>query len=297
MATRHHRGTAVEVLDLIVDAAGEGRRTVQPDTALRECERAHDRWAARLVSEIPVRDGDLDPDCVDRLVIGVHREIDRLSKASFHGPRVRALLWPMVQHVRDAGHPPPYRVVDHGCGTGYLVRWLAEHGAPLDVELVGIDTDPVLVDEATRQADRQGLACRFAVGDALEPDPDATVILSTALLHHLEPDQLVDYFAAQERGSAAGFLHIDLRAGPLTVLGITLSHAVLMRLSASRHDGIRSAQRAHPLDVLLDAVHAASEFSVVCGGLRPFDPLGPMLTVLQGTRAPAHTAQGRGRTP
>lgn len=293
MATRSARNNSVEVLDLIVDADGHGRRPVRRDVALRGCDRAHDRWAARLVSSIPSRDGELDPECVDRLLIGVHREIDRLSKASFHGPRVRAVLWPTIQSLRESGHPPPYRVVDHGCGTGYLIRWLAEHGTPDDVELVGIDIDPVLIGEATRLAEHQGLDCRFALGDALQPDFGATVILSTALLHHLEPSELLDYFAAQARGSAVGFLHIDLRPTLLTVLGIALTHALLMRLSASRHDGIRSAQRAHPLPVLLESVRAASEFSVVSGGLGALDPLSPMLTVLQGTRLVSRSGRAR----
>lgn len=275
----------VEVLDVIVDVSGHRNRPVARDGALRRCERAGDQWARRLVASVPAREGFFESARVNELVIDVHREIDRLSRAARHGPRVRAALWPMVMVLRESGVAPPYRIVDHGCGTGYLLRWLAAHGTPPDVELVGVDLNPILVAEATRLAADAGLACRFEVGDALEPDHDAALIVSTALLHHLDAEELRGYFAAQAQGSATGFLHIDLRPTHLTVLGIALVHYLLMRVAVSRHDGIRSAQRAHPTSTLVAAARsAAGDFSVASGGLHPLDPLGPMLSVLTGLR-------------
>ena len=47
----------VEVLDLIVDPAGE---SVRQDTAMRRCELADDAWASRLVASLPTQDGVLD---------------------------------------------------------------------------------------------------------------------------------------------------------------------------------------------------------------------------------------------
>ena len=277
----------VEVLDLIVDLAGDHRRSVQREDAVDRCRAADDRWASRLVAGLPAPGGVLEEASVDDLVLGVHREIDRLSAVARNGPRIANALYPMIQVLAETGHAPPYRVVDQGCGTGHVVRWLAAHGMPDGVELVGVDVNPHLVAEATRLADRAGLACRFEVGDALDPDHGATIIMSTALLHHLSSEELVAYFAAQEAGSAVGFMHLDLRAGPLTVLGVALVHRVLMRLPVSRPDGIRSAQRAHRRGVLLEAARTgAPDFAVATGGLRITDPLAPMLTLLTGLRGP-----------
>ena len=125
MATRSARNNSVEVLDLIVDADGHGRRPVRRDVALRGCDRAHDRWAARLVSSIPSRQR-LIPS-VDRLLIEVHREIDRLSKPRSTGLGSERCCGRRSSRCGNrATHRPT--VVDHGCGTGYLIRWLAEHG-------------------------------------------------------------------------------------------------------------------------------------------------------------------------
>ena len=275
----------VEVLDLIVDPAGE---SVRQDTAMRRCELADDAWASRLVASLPTQGGVLEKAPINHLLIGVHREIDRLSQAARHGPRVRRALFPMIEMLRESGHPPPYRIVDQGCGTGFIIRWLAAHDLPEAVELVGVDLNPVLVAEARRLAHAAGLDCRFEVGDALRPDHEATVIMSTALLHHLTPEELVAYFAAQEDGAAVGCLHLDLRPGLMTVVGIALVHRLLMRLPVSRHDGIRSAQRAHGASALVEAARAgAPAFSVSTGGFGPADPLAPMLTMLTALRTRA----------
>jgi SAM-dependent methyltransferase len=281
-------GHGVEVLDLIVDLDRAGANPVRVDAALHSCELAHDDWASRLIASIPARDGVLEQDPIDDLVIGVHREIDRLSSVARHGPRVRDALRPLIETLRAAGHPPPYRIVDQGCGTGYIIRWLAADGVPDDVELVGVDVNPLLVDEARRLAADGGLACRFEIGDALEPDHEATVIVSTALLHHLSPADLVSYFTAQARGAAVGYLHIDLRPGAPTVLGVALVHGLLMRLPVSRHDGIRSAQRAHSPSVLAEAAQAgAPGFTRSTARFRLLDPLAPMLTMIAGLRTPS----------
>lgn len=255
---------------------------------MRLCELADDAWASRLVASLPTQDGVLERAPIDLLTIRVHWEIDRLSQVARHGPRVRNALFPMIEMLRESGHPPPYRIVDQGCGTGFIIRWLAAHDLPEGVELAGSDLNPVLVAEARRLAHAAGLDCRFKVGDALRPDHEATVTMSTGLLHHLAPEELVAYFAAQADGAAVGYIHVDLRPGLTRVLGVALVHGLLMRLPVSRHDGIRSAQRAYTASALAEAARVgAPTFSVSTGGFRPSDPLAPMLTMLTGLRTPA----------
>ena len=209
-------------------------------------------------------DGVLDPDHVDRLLVAVHGEIQRLSEEFLHGARVWRLAAPLVAAVREARGSGPVRVVDLGCGTGYVVRWLASHldaelTAP-DVELVGVDLDPVLVDEAARLAAAEDLRCSFVHGDALAPAVAADVVLSTGVLHHLRGADLERLFALHEESGAAGFVHIDFQPSWLAPLGAWLFHRTRMRQPVARHDGIRSAQRAHDAALLAAVVtrHAPS---------------------------------------
>ena len=44
--------------------------------------------------------------------------------------------------------PSPQRILDVGCGTGYLLRQLAER-APEAIELAGIDPAPAMIDTAS----------------------------------------------------------------------------------------------------------------------------------------------------
>lgn len=78
------------------------------------------------------------------------------------------------------------RVLDYGCGNGYVLQQFARHGA----EVHGIDlTDrAVALSEARFRA--RGLTGRFTRGDGLTiPYPDATfdVVTSMGVLHHI-PD-------------------------------------------------------------------------------------------------------------
>src|SRR6478735_1954722 len=162
--------------------------------------------AARIVSRLPVTEGDvLDMRHVDALGIRVHAELQRLAEELLLWRRVRATLAPLLVDLRHRASvaaasgesvPRPLRIVDVGCGLGYVVRALAARGdLGADVELVGVDLNPVLVGEARRLAQVEGLAARFVVGDALDPgvavdDGAITLVISTGLLHHLPADAL-----------------------------------------------------------------------------------------------------------
>jgi ubiquinone/menaquinone biosynthesis C-methylase UbiE len=78
---------------------------------------------------------------------------------------------------------PPRRVLDIGCGTGYLLRRLA--GRCDAVELVGIDPSPSMIAVAGETADDRRL--RFSVGVAERlpyPDDAFDVVVSTTSFDH-----------------------------------------------------------------------------------------------------------------
>lgn len=109
----------------------------------------------------------------------------------------------------------------------------------------------------------EALDVRFVHGDAFAPglavaDPARTVVVSSGLLHHLTPDELTAFFAAQECLGVRAFSHWDPAPGPWTAIGARTFHLARMREPLSRHDGVLSALRAHPAPVLRAAAEAGA---------------------------------------
>src|SRR5215813_5700425 len=206
----------LEITDLLwqIDDDGELLPVVKAEVVAFLLDR-HQRRAARIVSRMPAADGVLDPGYVNALGIRVHCELVRLSEELQFGRRVAARLEELVVPLRAAGRGL-IRVVDLGCGIGYVVRWLAATSAlGPDVELVGVDLNPTLVAQANKLAALEGLTCHFLRGDAFEPgptvqDPARTVVISSGLMHHISPQDLPGFFAAQARLGVAAFAHWDI---------------------------------------------------------------------------------------
>ncbi len=255
----------LEITDLLwpVDAGGTRLPALRAEVLAQLAGRGQQR-AARIVARMPAAGGVLDAGYLDALAIRVHCELQRLSEELQLGRRIAALLAPLAAALRREAGGAPVRVVDVGCGLGYVVRALAAAAAlGPDVELVGVDLNPVLAAEASRLAGLEGLACRFTHGDAFEPglavtDPARTVIISSGLLHHLPAAALPEFFAAQGRLGVAAFAHWDIAPCRWSTAGAWVFHQARMREPVSRHAGVLSARRAHPAAVLQAAAQAGA---------------------------------------
>lgn len=238
---------------------------VDPATLERQPVRFEDARAAlgghpaghRILASLP-RDGEhLDPDAMDALLVRCHRELQRLALELQTGARTAALLnrlWPTLRERVEG----PIRVVDVGCGIGYVLRWMAANRVlPDDAELVGCDFNGALITEARALASEEGLPVRFEVANAFALDQQAHVYLSTGVLHHIPPEALPTFFRAQR--DAVAFFHTDFRASPLAPIGSWLFHVTRMREPLACHDGILSAVRAHPASVLLESAREGTE--------------------------------------
>jgi SAM-dependent methyltransferase len=250
-----------EVSDAIISFDPETleRQPVLKSEVLQEFQGSGNTTAARIVGRIPERDGALDPEAVDRLIVTAHCEMQRISEEFQHGKRVANLLQPLLSALREGGVERPIRIVDIGCGTGFVVRWLAAN-EPLgdDVELVGADFNVALVREARRLAEAEKLDCAFVVANAFRLEHPAAVYISTGILHHFRGQALFELFRQHERPEACAFLHYDFHPSPLAPLGSWLFHAVRMREPLAKHDGVLSAVRAHKSLELLETARAAA---------------------------------------
>jgi SAM-dependent methyltransferase len=287
-ATTNAAATSVEITDLLVDIDPRSgvRRPVAQAAVVQRLIDQGDARAARVVRALPATDGVLDDHAVDRLVVAVHQEIQRLSEEFRHGARMARLIAPLLAGMRTGGVPGPYRIVDIGCGTGYVVRWLSRFAAADDVTYVGVDHHEALVLEARRLAQLEHLPCRFEVADAFTLAEPAHLFLSTGVLHHLAPRGLDGFFAQHEAGPALGFVHVDFQPSAIAPFGAWLFHRTRMRLPVSRFDGVRSARRAHdPAAIEASASTAAPSFTTSLVGQRiGRTPLPCVLTSLVGVR-------------
>ncbi|MEU4701326.1 class I SAM-dependent methyltransferase [Nonomuraea dietziae] len=145
-----------------------------------------------------------------------------------------------------SGVRPGDRVLDVGCGTGYLTRILAPIVGPAG-RVTGVDASAPMVEHARRRA--QG-NCSYQVGEgqALDlPDAGFDVVVSSLAVHHIP---------AAERGAALREMFRVLRPGGRLLIAEfrpptnhLLAHLVgLLSGPAMRHS---------PHDLLGDLIPAA----------------------------------------
>lgn len=241
----------MELSDIVVDHRADGSRgRVSVADAERQLADAAFGSSLRLARRLPQTNGYFDEDGVDTILLRSHLELQRLAEEIQHGARVGRLLRPFLDQI-----PGPKRVVDVGCGLGYLVRYFAKTGelGP-DVEIVGYDFNSSLLQAAERLAAEEQLQTAFVVGDAFELDTPATVYISSGVIHHFRGPSLPELFRRQIAAGAAGCFHFDVTPSWISPLGAWVFHMARMREPLARHDGVRSALRAHPDRVLVDAV-------------------------------------------
>jgi ubiquinone/menaquinone biosynthesis C-methylase UbiE len=132
-----------------------------------------------------------------------------------------------------AGSARPHRVLDVGCGTGYLLRGLAAR-IPEARELAGIDAAPAMIETArTMAGDRR---IRFATATAEHlPYPDETfdLVISTTSFDHW----------SDQRAGLAECFRVLVPGGRLVLIDL-FSAWLVPTLVAGRRGKARTKRRA-----------------------------------------------------
>lgn len=251
-----------EITDLIIqhDPRTLQRLPVRKADLVSLFSKFHNRQALRAIRALPESHGILDARAIDALFLTVHWEMQRLSEEFYHGRRVWELLRCAIASVRQAGIRDRLRVTDIGCGAGYTTRWLAAN-VPLpeyNIELVGMDLNSTLIAEASRLAAAESMPCRFIHGDAFSDEHSGHIFLSTGVIHHFRGASLLEFLRRHEQPRTQAFLHFDFRPSLLAPCGSMFFHYLRMRTAIARHDGVLSAARAHPGQVLTEAARTAA---------------------------------------
>jgi SAM-dependent methyltransferase len=251
-----------EITDLIVqhDPHSLQRLPVDKQDVVDIFTKFRNRKAMKAVQALPDRDGVLDPQEIDRLLVVVHWEMQRLAEEFYHGHRVWQLLHAVITTIRRSGFQDVLRIVDVGCGIGYTIRWLAAN-APLAaerLELTGVDLNSTLIAEANRLAHLELLPCHFIYGDAFSAGHSGHIFLSTGVLHHFRGEALEEFLRKHDQPETQAFLHFDFQPWLLAPFGSWFFHYLRMRTRVARHDGVLSAARAYNAPTLVGAARAAA---------------------------------------
>ena len=274
-----------ELSDLLLDTDPDtlARLPVKRE-AVRAVLRQHGmKTAEKILDGMPGGDV-LDEATVDGILVRSHCELQRLSFEFRNGHRLMQLLGPLLGVLREKLGERPIRIVDIGCGMGFVLRWLAAYGGlGDDVELLGCDFNPTLIGNAEKLAREEGLRCQFRVTNAFTLEQPAHVFLSTGVIHHFRGDALTEFFREQAGVGAQAMLHCDIKASWAAPLGSWIFHQARMREPLARHDGVLSAVRAHPREALLRASQAGGkplQFALFDGQPSPLPVLRTMNTLV-----------------
>jgi len=269
-----------EISDLVVqhDPKTLKRLAVNKREILGVFEKFSNTRATRVIEQIPATDGFLESAAVDRMLLAVHWEMQRLAEEFYHGHRVFRLLRATIDTLRSDGFSGPIRIVDVGCGIGYTIRWLAAHTSlPAEnVELTGVDLNSTLIAEASRLAQAESLPCKFFHGDAFSADLSGQIYISTGVIHHFRGDDLTAFFRRHDTPSTQAFVHYDFQPWFLAPFGAWFFHIIRMRTPLARHDGVLSSARAHSASTLVAAARTAvSRLATGMYGTRIWDTPAP----------------------
>jgi SAM-dependent methyltransferase len=140
-----------------------------------------------------------------------------------------------------------FSVLDVGCGSGELLRIIAEFAEKggRKASLTGIDLNPI--SSATTHSESQQFPEIASVqGDAFHlpfADGSFDYAISSLFFHHLTDEQIPDVLREMSRVARRGILVIDLHRDPVAFVGYKVLCFVFRISPLVRHDGSLSIRK------------------------------------------------------
>lgn len=183
-------------------------------------------------------------------------------------------------------HKKTYHIADLGCGSGdvlkYIARWARSNS--FKVELTGVDINPdaiaYLEEKCLAYPEIKGVVSSYK--DYLPVVPDLDIVHCSLFCHHLNEDELLEFFR-HLKNSSCGFVINDLQRSPIAYWGAWLMPRLLNGTYLSKHDGPVSVQKAFTRNELLQLLHAAGVKDVAVKWRWPFRYLVTAKTARDGS--------------
>ncbi len=204
-----------------------------------------------------------DLDCSGEVVHQTLREIDYINqKLGGNDVTMNGL-----ETLLSGNTKPLIRIADIGCGGGGMLRLIAQWAAKagLEVELIGIDANPHIVEYA-RQDSRGFANIEYKALDVFGEEYaelEFDLVLCTLVLHHFTEEQLSYLFQTFKKQARVGVVVNDLHRHWLAYYSIKLLTRVFSKSKMVRYDA--------PLSVLRGFVKSELEAILSTANINSFD--------------------------
>jgi SAM-dependent methyltransferase len=147
-----------------------------------------------------------------------------------------------------------YRLVDLGCGSGdvlkYIARWARKNGYLL--QHTGVDQNPDAIEYLKKHCRKypeiEGVLSGYKA--FLEKNKPVDLIHCSLFCHHLKDDELLWLFRKMNAVAQLGFIINDLQRNPFAYYGAKLMTRLLNGSPLSKNDGPISVLRGFKRDEL-----------------------------------------------
>ena len=165
----------------------------------------------------------------------------------------RALKQTLFREIESSGLRE-FSVLDVGCGSGELLRIIADFASSSDrkARLAGLDLNPIST-TTTQALSRTHSEIATVQGNALKlpfADDSFDYAISSLFFHHLLDEQIVEVLREMSRVARRGVVVIDLHRDPVAYVGYKILCLVFQISELVRHDGSLSIKKGFRIEEL-----------------------------------------------
>jgi 2-polyprenyl-3-methyl-5-hydroxy-6-metoxy-1,4-benzoquinol methylase len=149
--------------------------------------------------------------------------------------------------LKDTPEKRTIRIADVGCGSGALLREIANWGRDqkLDMELIGIDANPYAIEIAQRRSDYYP-EIKFETLNIFSEDykrQEYDIVLCTLTLHHFKNEEILELLNIFKEQSQLGVIINDLQRSKTAYILFQAFCKVFINNEIARKDGLTSILR------------------------------------------------------